>query len=96
MSIHIIVRPTVRIITTLPDAFVVRTSSSSAATQPTNSRSSLREFRSGTRNCRTVPPRRQTQSIAPTVSGVRKSRTTEAVIAFSSSSMKSKPPSMKV
>lgn len=65
-------------------------------TQPTKSSSSLSESRSGTFNCRTVPVRRQTKSITPTVSGVRKNRTTEAIAVFSSISSKAKPPSMKV
>ncbi|WP_159030602.1 MULTISPECIES: hypothetical protein [Streptomyces] len=88
--------PKPMITATFADAFTVRTSSSTAATQPTNSTSRARDLSSGVRNCRTVPPRRQTHSITPTVNGVRKSRTTEAVIAFSSSSVKSKPPSRKV
>ncbi|CAM5249419.1 hypothetical protein SALBM217S_01534 [Streptomyces griseoloalbus] len=77
-------------------ALVVCTSSASATTEPMNSRSSARELRSGVLNCRSVPVRRQTRSMTPTVTGVRNSSTAEAVRAFSSSSVTSKPPSSTV
>jgi hypothetical protein len=80
----------------LPVALIVVTSTASAATQPTNSSSSLSAFSSGTRSWRTVPVCRQRKSITPTTSGVMNSRTTEAVSAFSTSSVMSKPPSKRV
>ncbi|WP_406728130.1 hypothetical protein WJ438_30830 [Streptomyces sp. GD-15H] len=95
-TIHSSTRAVARDSSTPADESDVCVSRTSAITQPMNSRSSLRQLSSGARNCRTVPVRRQTRSITPAVSGVMISRTAEAIMVFSSSSAKSKPPWMKV
>jgi hypothetical protein len=58
-------------------------------------RQRFRRAEQGRRNrCRrTVPVRRHAQSMTPTVTGVRKHSTTEAVTAWPSASSKAKPPS---
>lgn len=63
---------------------------------PTKASSSLNELPSGTRSCRTVPVRRQTKSITPTVNGVMNSSTADAVSMFCSISVKANPPWTKV